>query len=70
MMAVDVSRGVAVQPIHDVLQLGVEAVDDGVKGHRVLVGVDDQLEVRVPDLGEESVNGGPLLEPPPVFVLE
>ena len=70
MMAVDISRGVAVQPIHDVLQLGVEAVDDGVKGHRVLVGVDDQLEVRVPDLGEEYVNGGPLLKPPPVFVLE
>ena len=69
-MPVNVSGGVAVQPVHDVLQLGVEAVDDGIEGHGVLVGVDHQLEVRVPHLGEKHVDGRPLLEPPPVFVLE
>ena len=50
MMAVDVSCGVTVQPVHDVLQLGVEAIDDRVKSHGVFVGEDDQLKVRVSHL--------------------
>jgi hypothetical protein len=33
-----------------VLQLGVQPVDDGVKGHGVLRREDHQLEVRVADL--------------------
>ncbi len=49
-MAVDVSCGVTVQPVHDVLQLGVEAIDDRVKSHGVFVGEDDQLKVRVSHL--------------------
>ena len=50
MMAVDVPGRVSVQPVHDVLQLGVQPVDDRVEGHPVLGGEDDQLKIGVADL--------------------
>ena len=70
MMAVDVSGGVSIQPVHDVLQLGVQPVDDRVEGHTVLGGKDDQLEVGVAHLREEHVDARSLLKTPAVFVLK
>ena len=48
----------------------IQPVHDGEKGHGVLRGVDDQLEVGVAQLGQEHVHPGTLLEAPPVLVLE
>ena len=69
-MPVHISRCVAIQPIHDVLKLRVQPVDDRVKGHPVLGGENDQLEVGVADLGQEHVDAGTFLKSPTVFVLK
>ncbi len=48
----------------------IQSINDWEKGHGVLRRVDDDLEVRVAHLREEHVHSGPLLEPPPVLVLQ
>ena len=48
----------------------IEALDDGVECEGVLLGVDDQLELRVTQLGDEHVHAGPLLKSPTMFVLK
>ena len=68
-MPVDISRCVTIQPIHDVLKLRVQPVYDGVKGHPVLRGENDELEVGVAHLRQEHVDAGTLLKSPTVFVL-
>ena len=67
-VAVDVVRGVAEEPVHDVLALRIHPVDNGEEGHAVLHGPDDHLEVGIANLGEEDVQTGTLLEPPAVLV--
>ena len=69
-MPVDISCCIAIQPIHDVLKLRVQAVDDGVKGHAVLSGEDNQLEVGVAHLRQEHVDTGTFLKSQTVFVLK
>ena len=48
----------------------VQTLDDGEECEGVLLGVDDQLELRVTQLGDEHVHAGPLLKSPTVFVLK
>ena len=48
----------------------VQTLDDGEECEGVLLGVDDQLELWVTQLGDEHVHAGPLLKSPTVFVLK
>ena len=69
-MTIDVSSCVAIESIHDVLQFGIQPVDDRVEGHAVLRGEYDELKIWVANLREKHVNAGTFLEPPTVFVLK
>jgi hypothetical protein len=70
LVSVEVSRGVAEQPVHDELVVGVEAVDDRVECKGGLSRVYDHLKIGVADLGKEHVHAGTLLKPPAVFMLK
>ena len=69
-MAVDVSRCITIQPVHDVLQLRVEAVDNWIESHCIFICENYQFKVGVAHLGEKHVHRRSLLEAPTVFVLK
>ena len=62
------SRSVPEEPVHDILIVGVHAIDDGPESHPIFHSPDNNLEVWITDLRQEDIESRPLLEPPSVFM--